>query len=82
MPPPSIEDIEEASHVRSSFASMIPGHLLTAFLRSVQLSFTPENLTALPHLSVSSAINLAKSAGEPASAVGLMWVAARIAAAP
>jgi hypothetical protein len=38
-------------------------------LRSGQSGFTPQNLTTLAHLAVSSAMNLAKSAVEPANAV-------------
>src|SRR5215212_8111673 len=34
-----------------------------------QSGLAPENLTTLPHLSVSSAMNFPKSAGEPASTV-------------
>ena len=42
--------------------------------RPPQSAFAPENLTTLPHFSVSSASSLAKSAGEPGSTVALRSV--------
>src|SRR6186997_329696 len=67
--------LETADHMQRDHTRVSFGVRLTAVLECgagiapVQSGFAPENLTTLAHFSVSSAMSLPKSAGEPGSAV-------------